>query len=415
MPIAKFKDNETGEVIEVSYIEGESEEQILARASDAVEGKSDPGFSGMEMAKNFPGSFGGQISELAEAVSHPIDTLTNLGQVAYGALGKIPGIEASPEATAKADAVGNYYKNRYTDWDAFLTYLEEDPAAVLGDASMALTGFGGVLPKVGKFGAAIDPVNMAKNAIVSPARYLGSKTAAPVRMQQNAMMIDSPELAEFTLKHGYTPTEAGYAKFQDDIANAQSKFDQATQSNPQVAAINNKLQQIEIVKQQTMINGDLAPKIERALDAQSAALKNQRKAISAQDPNISQSLAELAEFKKVHDVIEKAKGRAQRNTGNLRVDLGVPTVMGSGTGALAAGLGMSPTASIALGGGILAASSILTTPVRTSRIANAMFNSNTPFTGAAENNLMVSITHQAIRDIGNEETRGLLMDPSVAP
>lgn len=68
-------------------------------------------------AANILPSAGRMVEDLAEAAMHPVETLQNIGEVAVGLTGKIPGIEnTGPEwerYNQKADAMIGFFKDRY--------------------------------------------------------------------------------------------------------------------------------------------------------------------------------------------------------------------------------------------------------------------------------------------------------------
>ena len=135
-------------------------------------------FSVENMVKNFGPSLYRELENIATAVTEPRKTAKALGNVLLGTVQKI--IPGEQDAEKYADALGKYYATKYGSSKAFLKYLEEEPAAVLGDISMFVTGGAGVLKvasKVGKAdnvvgkvadktmkgGAAVDPINLGLN------------------------------------------------------------------------------------------------------------------------------------------------------------------------------------------------------------------------------------------------------------
>lgn len=79
----------------------------ISRPAPQPEGMTLGGF-GTNLAK----SFGGAVAGIANAVVHPIDTLTSLGKVAFGGAEKLFG--AAPDANTQAfDSVAQYFDKRY--------------------------------------------------------------------------------------------------------------------------------------------------------------------------------------------------------------------------------------------------------------------------------------------------------------
>jgi len=169
---AEFKKTENYKILKEAYIEASKEEGDLDSPVNKFE------FSAAETAKNFLPSLGTELGYLADAVTSPVQTGKALINLFTGVVQKaIPGVQNSEK---HADALIKYYSNKYGSKEQFLRYLQEQPAAVLGDAAMILTGGGstvrlaGVLGKtnnivsklgtgIQKTGAAIDPLNLTLN------------------------------------------------------------------------------------------------------------------------------------------------------------------------------------------------------------------------------------------------------------
>ena len=92
-------------------------------------------------------NFAGNI---INAVSHPLDTLQNLGETASGGLQELGGQKTAN--TDKWDNLVNYFKNRYGSIDNFAKTAYTDPVGVFGDAS-AVLGLGGAAAGVASKGA----------------------------------------------------------------------------------------------------------------------------------------------------------------------------------------------------------------------------------------------------------------------
>jgi hypothetical protein len=153
---------------------------IKARSSTpSAELSEDPGagevFTGA--VQNLPSSALQVIKDTAAPFMDPVGTAKNIGKLGAGAVEKlIPG-EQGHEGVA--DAVGNYFADRYGSWDGFKRALRDDPAGVMADISVPLTGGGslaarapGVIGKVGRvarFAGGIEPVN----AVVQTAKAAG--------------------------------------------------------------------------------------------------------------------------------------------------------------------------------------------------------------------------------------------------
>jgi hypothetical protein len=128
-----------------------------------------PSMSWSEVPKqaiqNFPSSLGKQVTGIAEAVRHPIQTTESLMSIARGGMQKLLpesvtnfAIEhgISPESRPQAEAFANFYKQRYGTEEGFKNALATDPAGVMADLSTVLSGVGG---QIGKVGRAIEPLS----------------------------------------------------------------------------------------------------------------------------------------------------------------------------------------------------------------------------------------------------------------
>lgn len=136
---------------------------------------------GSGVLRNLPKSTVQLVKDMVHPVLHPIDTAKTVGELVVGGVQKlIPG-EQSSEPTA--DAVWDFIVERYGSPEAAKRALSTDPAGVLSDATMVLTGGGaiaarapGMAAKLGKVAGAagdvIDPIAMAGkgiNAVVTKA------------------------------------------------------------------------------------------------------------------------------------------------------------------------------------------------------------------------------------------------------
>lgn len=145
---------------------------------------------GLNAVKNIPSSAVKFGHDLIQPIIHPIDTAKAIGNVGQGALQKL-GVMEGDEYTKHADAVGEFFKNRYGSLEAAKRSLADDPVGVASDLSMILTGGGslaarapGILGKTGEAvraaGTAIDPVSAAVGAVKYPAKLAGNIAAETI-------------------------------------------------------------------------------------------------------------------------------------------------------------------------------------------------------------------------------------------
>jgi len=205
-------------------------------------------FSAKETIKNIPGSFKREVENIAAAITDPKATLTGLYNVGAGAIQKlIPGEQGKEKY---AEALGQFYVDRYGSKEQFLKTLQQDPVGVMGDASMFLTGGAMALPKVGKtvgkIGAAIEPLNVATNIALTGGSRLLPKTVAP-RLYESAAKFGTTiptkqreRMVETALKEQIKLSQKGLDKATSKIDDLGNRMDtlinNATDANVKVPA-----------------------------------------------------------------------------------------------------------------------------------------------------------------------------------
>lgn len=123
--------------------------------------------------KSIPSSAMQFAEDITAPIHSPVQTAKALGNFALGGVQKL--IPGEQENEKYADAVGDYFSNRYGSETGFKEAIATDPVGVLGDFATVLTGGGaaaaklpGLAGKVAKtaqkVGTAIDPVNVAVKA-----------------------------------------------------------------------------------------------------------------------------------------------------------------------------------------------------------------------------------------------------------
>ena len=132
--------------------------------------------------KNAPASAMEFGKNLVEPFLHPIQTAENIGALGKGLYSKAEGAmgyEQNPEQKAQvetpANAVGDFFTQRYGGLDNLKKTMSEDPIGFLGDAATVLTGgelavgrvpgvIGQTARAAGTVGGAIDPLTNAVRA-----------------------------------------------------------------------------------------------------------------------------------------------------------------------------------------------------------------------------------------------------------
>ena len=137
--------------------------------------------------ENFVPSAKQFASDMSQIFTSPIETATGLAKVGSGLVQLIiPGEQANEE---HARQVGNFFADRYGGWEAIKNTIATDPVGFLADASMVLTGGGGlaarapsVVGRVGRAaqqaGRAVEPVTLATKGVKRAGRALGPVAAA---------------------------------------------------------------------------------------------------------------------------------------------------------------------------------------------------------------------------------------------
>jgi hypothetical protein len=95
---------------------------------------------------NLPRSTAEEVSGIFEAFINPIQTAKSVGALGGALLSKM-GVADFDESSA--DALGQYYANKYGSIEGFKKELANNPASILADAATILTGGAGVVTKLG--------------------------------------------------------------------------------------------------------------------------------------------------------------------------------------------------------------------------------------------------------------------------
>jgi hypothetical protein len=200
----------SGAIREISGPVGATDEQVIAKAQELFAGSTQnaqpaeqkPQMSWMDVPgqalRNLPKSVGGVLSNFAEAVTSPVQTLSGAADVAAGTLRNItpapianfinrfePNPQAQRRAVNAANAAGQMLRERYGSEEALKNTLATDPAGVASDVGGVLSGGGALASRVpgmaaagqtaARAGAAIDPLVLALRAGQS-----STKAIAPV-------------------------------------------------------------------------------------------------------------------------------------------------------------------------------------------------------------------------------------------
>lgn len=151
-----------------------------------------------EALANAPGSAAKLGGAIWDAVTSPVQTVKELGDVAAGglrnaaqavlptkvfnAIESFENPERMAEIDAKADAVGQFYKDRYGSAEGLKTTLATDPVGAMADAATVLYGGGAVAPgragaAIRSAGSAVDPIANAGRVAAPVANFAGRRAA----------------------------------------------------------------------------------------------------------------------------------------------------------------------------------------------------------------------------------------------
>jgi hypothetical protein len=299
--------------------QGTPEFETIAQAYQAAKQQeaSKFQFSGKEALKNLPGSIVEEGKNVVGAITQPIQTLKGIGNLALGIAEKATDGVQSHEKYA--DALGDYYSNKYGSKDAFLKELQNNPASILSDISMFVTGgasgaakvaslsklgtkVSAGLEQVAKAGTAIDPLNLAANTTMYGASKVIPKTVAPMMYESAAKWSTTlkPEeraaITETALKNQIPLDYSGLGKVQSKLTDLGDKMDNlitnATDQNIKIPATK-VLESLKDVKKQS---GGF--KIEAAQDIKEINnIEKQFKTYLKQNKITSVTPQQLQEFK----------------------------------------------------------------------------------------------------------------------
>ena len=257
--------------------QGTPEFETIAQAYQAAKQQeaSKFQFSGKEALKNLPGSIVEEGKNVIGAITQPIQTLKGIGNLALGVAEKaVPGTQSHEKY---ADALGDYYSNKYGSKDAFLQELQNNPASILSDISMFVTGGASgaakvaslskigakaapVLEKVAKAGTAIDPLNLAANTAMYGASKAIPTSVAPMMYESAAKFsttlspAERTRITETALKNQIPLDYSGLGKVQSKLTDLGDKMDNlitnATDQNIKIPATK-VLESLKDVKKQS--------------------------------------------------------------------------------------------------------------------------------------------------------------------
>jgi hypothetical protein len=220
--------------------------------SEPVQAKtwSDVPMAALQNAPTSAVEFG---KNLAQPFLHPITTAENIGALgkglyskAKGALGYEQNPDEKAQVEAPADAVGEFFKQRYGGLENLKKTMSEDPIGFLGDAATVLTGgelAAGRVPGIvgetaraaGTVGSAIDPIANAGRVASGVVDFAGNRAANALGITTGAG-TDAIKTAYQAGRNGndaFLNGISGNAKAKDVVDAANSGFSNIAQQRGQ--------------------------------------------------------------------------------------------------------------------------------------------------------------------------------------
>jgi hypothetical protein len=149
--------------------------------------------------ENVVSSGGKMFNDVATAVTHPLDTVDALTDVAAGAVEKlIPGEQKHEQA---ANALGAHFVDRYGGMDQFLNTLYTDPVGVAGDLSTVLGGGAAAFKvtakaaQLAKLGRAAEAATVVSEALAGAGAAVDPLVATGRAVSKVAPNIGLPAIA----------------------------------------------------------------------------------------------------------------------------------------------------------------------------------------------------------------------------
>jgi hypothetical protein len=184
-----------------------------------------------DVARNIVPSAQNYFGNMAHAVMHPIDTAGNVADVLAGGLQNalpesvVQTLGEDKQSRAKADAVGQFFKDRYGSWEQAQEAFRTDPVGVAGDLSMLLGGVSGAAKLSNPAAAAAGltkPLDIAAK-VTNPMWVAGKGvhgTLTGVRKGAAKVLGDVTTGAGYSaLENAYSSTKAGGQAAKDYWAN----------------------------------------------------------------------------------------------------------------------------------------------------------------------------------------------------
>ena len=188
-------------------------------------------FDAEKMVREIPGSALQLMKDMSFPIRHPIQTVKGMTSIVRGGVDKLQSEQGDlPTQNEQAfDAMLDFYGDRFGSVDALKNTAMNDPVGILSDISGIVTLGTSSLPKItgragkvvetlNKTAKAVDPMNLAANAVRLPLGKLIPKDL-PVKQMNSAVKWNTTtpmkirnSLAQSMLEEGIQPTLEGMRK-----------------------------------------------------------------------------------------------------------------------------------------------------------------------------------------------------------
>lgn len=310
------------------------EEYINAKnPTEKVDRNSEFDFDASKMVDNFIPSLKKEGAEIFNAITSPLETGESIFNMIAGGVQKLdPTGILGTNKEKYAEAIADYYAEKYGSFNAFKRELQSNPAGVLGDGSMFITGGAGVAKlgaklgatgnivskvadKVGKGGASIDPFNLALNVPLTGAgQAIGTftkDTLAPslyessLKPSANALKSRRDRAVQTGLNEKLPINRKSAIYINDTIADLGKKVDEIIESSDASIPVEKLFETFDSLVNEFNVVGDVNSKgnlaeIAKLRDKFEASLQNKRNLSASEFQKIKKIYANQADYNKVN-------------------------------------------------------------------------------------------------------------------
>lgn len=241
MPTYKVTDPKTGVTLKLTGDSPPTEAELEQIFKDAAPSSGKPlehDFSAVDMVKNIGPSAKSMVTDMWQALRHPVQTAQGVADIGIGAAQK--GVSAvtgqdsfEDDRRPNADALWTAITDRYGSMEHFQRSLENDPVGVVTDVAGLVTGAGLVTQSknAAKIGAATNPINAAINT----SKVAASKVipeGLPASMYEDVAKFSTvlpadqrKSMVQTALDNKIMPTAKGVEKLDGMISDLNSRLD----------------------------------------------------------------------------------------------------------------------------------------------------------------------------------------------